>query len=169
MWYAVQVMSGKEEETCSICKNLLGKDAYNGCFLIRCNKDKKYCGKWHRVSMIMFPGYIFIDTDNPKKVYEGLKNIPGLTKILGRENDYFIPIEIKEQLFLASLIDEKFDLNMSNGLIVDDSIIITDGPLIGKEATIKKIDRHKRTALVSIEMFGRAMEIKVGLEIISKS
>lgn len=169
MWYAVQVMSGKEEETRFLCESLLRDDACNGCFVISCDRDKKYNGKWHRDSNIMFPGYIFIDTDYPKMVYEELKSIPRLTKILGRDNDYFLSINIKEKLFLESLIDEKFHLKMSNGLIIGDSIIVTNGPLMGKEAMIKKIDRHKRTALISVEMFGRAIELKVGLEIVSRA
>lgn len=40
--------------------------------------------------------------------------------------------------------------------------------LIGMEGNIRRIDRHKRTAYLEIEMFGRTVEMKVGLEIIRK-
>lgn len=36
------------------------------------------------------------------------------------------------------------------------------------EGYIRKINRHKRKAWISIEMFGRSMDMEVGLEIISK-
>lgn len=36
------------------------------------------------------------------------------------------------------------------------------------EGCIRKIDRHKRKARVSVEMFGRSVDMEVGLEIISK-
>ena len=36
------------------------------------------------------------------------------------------------------------------------------------EGYIRKINRHKRKAWVSIEMFGRSVDMEVGLEIISK-
>ena len=40
---------------------------------------------------------------------------------------------------------------------------------IEKEALIKKIDRHKRTALVETEFMGEKRLIEVGLEIILKN
>lgn len=39
---------------------------------------------------------------------------------------------------------------------------------MGMEGNIRRIDRHKRTAYLEIEMFGRIVEMKVGLEIIRK-
>ena len=45
---------------------------------------------------------------------------------------------------------------------------MTKGPLQGREKMISRIDRHKRTAYLEIEMFGRTVEMKVGLEIIRK-
>lgn len=38
----------------------------------------------------------------------------------------------------------------------------------GTEGNIRRIDRHKRIAYLEIEMFGRTVEMKVGLEIIRK-
>ena len=37
------------------------------------------------------------------------------------------------------------------------------------EGSIRRIDRHKRIAHLEIEMFGRTVEMKVGLEIIKKN
>jgi transcription termination/antitermination protein NusG len=56
----------------------------------------------------------------------------------------------------------------SIGLIEGDKIIITEGPLMGHESMIKKIDSHKRIAQLDIEMFGQLRTITVALEIISK-
>lgn len=36
------------------------------------------------------------------------------------------------------------------------------------EGYIRKINRHKRKAWVSIEMFGRSVDMEVGLEIVKK-
>ena len=57
---------------------------------------------------------------------------------------------------------------MSKGLIVNDQVIIREGPLKGNEGLIKKIDRHKRRAYLELEMFGRTVETQVGLEIVEK-
>lgn len=37
------------------------------------------------------------------------------------------------------------------------------------EGAIRKIDRHKRIAVLSLDMFGRTVDMKVGLEIIEKN
>lgn len=46
--------------------------------------------------------------------------------------------------------------------------MITDGPMIGRESQIKRIDRHKMIAIVEIELMGAKREMKLGLEIIKK-
>lgn len=57
---------------------------------------------------------------------------------------------------------------MSSGIIENDRVQILSGPLMGMEGNIRRIDRHKRIAYMEIEMFGRTVEMKVGLEIIRK-
>ena len=56
----------------------------------------------------------------------------------------------------------------SVGYFEGDNIVVTYGPLVGMEGSIKRIDRHKRLALVEMDMFDRVTEVKVGLEIIEK-
>ena len=56
----------------------------------------------------------------------------------------------------------------SEGYIACNKVTITSGPLMGMEALIRRIDRHKRMAWMEIEIFGRKIEIQAGLEIISK-
>lgn len=57
---------------------------------------------------------------------------------------------------------------MSTGIIENDRVRILTGPLQDMEGYIRKINRHKRKAWVSIEMFGRSVDMEVGLEIIKK-
>lgn len=60
-------------------------------------------------------------------------------------------------------------VDMSCGVIENDKIIITDGPLMNLEGYITKIDRHKRIAYVDVELLGKITRVQVGLEIISKT
>ena len=60
-------------------------------------------------------------------------------------------------------------LGSSIGIIEGDKVKILSGPLIGKEGLIRLINRHKRTAIIELKMFGRTSDIKIGLEIISKN
>ena len=60
------------------------------------------------------------------------------------------------------------NLRKVTGIIENDQVRILTGPLQGMEGYIRKINRHKRKAWVSIEMFGRSVDMEVGLEIVKK-
>ena len=57
---------------------------------------------------------------------------------------------------------------MSEGIIEGDRVIVTKGPLKGKEAMIRKIDRHKRKVWLEMKMFGKIQKVEAGLEIVAK-
>lgn len=50
----------------------------------------------------------------------------------------------------------------------NDKIVITAGPLAHFTGTIKKVNRHKKTARITTRLLGRDIDITVGLEIVSK-
>ena len=59
-------------------------------------------------------------------------------------------------------------VEMSEGVIEGDRVLVTKGPLRGHEAQIARVDRHRRLAELEVHMFGRTKRIKVGLEIVRK-
>lgn len=65
--------------------------------------------------------------------------------------------------------DERRVVEMSEGIMEGGKVIVLRGPLMGHEAEIKRIDRHRRTAELEIRMLGRVKTIRLGLEIVSKS
>ena len=71
-------------------------------------------------------------------------------------------------LIAENLEKEEQLVAMSTGIIENDQVRILTGPLQGMEGYIRKINRHKRKAWVSIEMFGRSVDMEVGLEIVKK-
>ena len=74
----------------------------------------------------------------------------------------------EEVELLMRIGTDKQLVEMSSGIIENDRVRILSGPLMGMEGNIRRIDRHKRIAYLEIEMFGRTVEMKVGLEIIKK-
>lgn len=79
-----------------------------------------------------------------------------------------MPIERSKEELFRSMVDDNHEIAISTGLIEGDKVIITDGPLAGKEAMIKKINRHKRIAILNVTMFGESVGVTVGLEIVEK-
>lgn len=116
----------------------------------------------------MFPGYIFIDSDNPQQIYEHLNSVPELTKMLGRDKNEFTPIEAGKEAMFKAMVNDNYEIPLSVGVIEGDKVIVKEGPLSGMEGLIKKIDRHKRVAVLNAQMFEQDVDIKIGLEIIEK-
>ena len=108
-------------------------------------------------------------TDKVEQLYTELKKIPDLTKLLGNDGEDIYPIYPQEAMFLTKFSNRNHVVDMSCGVIENDKIIITDGPLMNLEGYITKIDRHKRIAYVDVELLGKITRVQVGLEIISKT
>ena len=74
-----------------------------------------------------------------------------------------------ERQFIERFVNKDKIIDASIGFIEGDLIRIIEGPLIGNESLIKKINRHKRTALVEITLFGEIQSIELSCEIIAKT
>lgn len=116
---------------------------------------------------MLFPGYVFLISDDVEQLFFALKNVQGLTKIIGTGQEV-VPLTDSEVLLLQKLGGDDQIVETSIGVMEQDKIRITRGPLMGLEGCIKKIDRHKRTAWLEIEMMGRIVETRVGLEVVEK-
>ena len=147
MWYVMQVRTGTEENIRCQCQRLISSNILKRCFIPYYQQKKRFQGKWHIQERILFPGYVFLIAENLEQLTENLRKVTGMTRLLGTG----------EQL-----------VAMSTGIIENDQVRILTGPLQGMEGYIRKINRHKRKAWVSIEMFGRSVDMEVGLEIIKK-
>lgn len=75
----------------------------------------------------------------------------------------------EEEELLLRLGGPDHHLAMSKGIIKEGIIYVTEGPLIGWEGMIRKIDRHKRIAMLGTGLINDGWKIKAGLEIVSKS
>ena len=166
--YVVQVVGGRERTA----QNLLKKhaaDCMEDCFLPKFELVKRKEGEWLKVKELLFPGYLFVRTDNPENLNVRMRSIPVFMRLLG-SNDQFIPLAPDELLWLSTFADaDKHVVGMSQGVIEGEKVIVVDGPLKGHEALITKIDRHKRLAYLDLHVLGRKKAVRIGLEIVRKS
>lgn len=167
-WYVIQVRSGQEERIVQQCHLLIDQQVLNECFIPKYKRLKKDQGKWQEVEETLFKGYVFMISDDVKELFQQLHRITDLTKLLGKYGEDIYPLHAKEIEFLKSFGKEEHIIECSVGYVEGDQIIIEQGPLKGKEAMIRKINRHKRIAEIELEMFGKTTTAKIGLEIVSK-
>lgn len=170
MWYVIQVMSGEEHEKEQLFKKLiLNRDGrtYDKIFVPMYVRKKRYQGKWHEEQKVLFPGYIFVDTSDIELFCQYLAKVPGFIKVL-RDADEIAPITEEEKAYLLSMMDEHYIVQISVGYLIGDKICITEGALKNYQGSIYRIDRHRRTAQLMVNLFGRQTKVEVGLEVIQK-
>ena len=167
MWYVMQVRTGSDENIQLQCQKDISSEVLKGCFIPYYEEKRNIKGEWMTQRKILFPGYVFLDSQQVVRLYSNLQQVSGLTKLL-KTGDEVVPLTREEVQFLKTFGGEEQIVGMSEGIIENSKVMVMSGPLIGKEGYIKKIDRHKRRAFLEMTMFGRVQKIQVGLEIVAK-
>jgi transcriptional antiterminator NusG len=155
-WYALFVKTGDEDLVNNYIQDLFLKQKIKICpFITTVERIIKLPGIVKIENYPLFLGYLFIDTDaEPVEFYSSTQEVrPYLTKIirvLRQDLSFEILLKPEEKQCLDALLNKERCLKVSKGYIEDSELHITEGPLKGKENIIRKIDRHKRKALIEI-------------------
>ena len=179
-YYVLQVTPREEEKTELHIRRILPAGVYDQCFhptrLIR----KKFQGKWVEVHEKLLPGYVFVTTEDAKALYLQLKRIPLLTKILGKDMEYFVRLSGQEEHWLELLLkqsgagdasdrNEKNEVGLSQIDITEgNQIRVVSGPLKDIEGMVKKINLHKMIAEVEVPFMNGSTVIHLGVEMVEK-
>ncbi|MCD7717132.1 MAG: hypothetical protein LUI39_11890 [Lachnospiraceae bacterium] len=121
-------------------ENAMENGVLSACdtFQYTIERNRHYMGAWHSVTATLFPNFLFIDCD--EAAAEKLKE----------ENLPIVPIPEELTELLTDLSDEQHYIPMSKGVIKDGVAHVTEGPLIGQDNRIVRIDRHKRLAWLKV-------------------
>lgn len=167
MWCVMQVPTGREQELQKKCEEKLDSSVLEKSFLPYYDEMRKVGGGWTIVRKILFPGYVFMITERPKELLQELRKINGWKTLLKAGED-ILYISKAEEEFLKEFGSEDQVVHVSRGIIEGKRIIITEGPLKGHEANIRRIDRHKRLAFLELHLFSEVIHTRVALEIYEK-
>ena len=174
MWYVMQVVSGQENRTVFLVEKMISHKILESCFVPVRRLRKKFHGTWREVTEKLFPGYVFMISEQPRLLYEELKQIPALTRLLGRCEEYFTPLTEKDVRMLEKLRNGtggsgNLEVEISK-IAVDEGnqIRILSGPLADLEGQIRKVNLHKRIAVVEVEFMGNQSLVHLGVEMVEK-
>ena len=168
MWCVMRVRVGSEESVRLQCQKKLSSDLLKGCYVFYYQEKKHIQGEWVIRENILFPGYVFMVTEQADRLSDELIRIKGFAKLLEAGSEVAALTE-DEVDFLTVFGGKEQTVEMSEGVIEQSRIRVYSGPLVGKERYISRIDRHKRRAYLEMPMFGERQKVRVGLEIVSKS
>ena len=172
-WVVLFARTGSEEKLVSTLKEKLNTKEYLP-FVPTKETPYRSKGTLHKIRKPLFPGYVFVQTEvEPSQVVDRLeatlKGVKEAYTILHYGDDKKdVVLRDEERLYWERLFDADFCVVGSVGFIVGDKIQITSGALVGLEGQIKKIDRHKRIAVVEMKMMGAVRDVSLMLEVIEK-
>jgi transcriptional antiterminator NusG len=170
-WYVLFVKAGKERKIEEYLKKQLNQDVCIPFFPLQEILFKR-SGILKKEIRLLFPGYVFIDSSLPNQ--EFMKEINYLINkcsdiiSLLKYSDTVIAMKECEKNMLLCLCNNDHCIGASYGIIEGDKIHIFDGPLKGLESVVRKVNRHKREALIEIEIMGDVRLVTVALEVVEK-
>jgi transcriptional antiterminator NusG len=150
---------------------------------------RRYEGAWHTEKRLLFPSYVFLESENRTLLLEELRE-RGMEafflKELGERRRNLFPakkpvkseaakkgipllcIKQAEERFLKDLYGDSRNLKMSRGIVKNGVTQVTAGPLKGLEKRICRIERHKRLVKLKMPTEQSIGYIMAGLEITEK-
>ena len=113
----------------------------------------------------LFPGYVFIDTDQPDQVYKELKKTPR-PRLLFSDEEYVSTLEKHESDLMERLADKSGRIGISRVKIEEDGkICYLSGPLSHMGDMVRRVNLHKRIAEIETEIMGRKRVLFLGIDI----
>lgn len=96
-------------------------------------------GKNKKVICKMYPGYVLVKTMDIETFYKHTYQVPHILRFL-RVGGGFLEIKENEINHIIKLVNKKGIVQMLKGIRIGNSVRITNGPLMGNEGIIQKID-----------------------------
>lgn len=161
IWYLLKCPKGAETEYAQACQNLAAREEgiLQEVLCFQYQRMMRYGGGWHLERRTLLPGCIFLSgTGAVMDRYSRGEWCKGRSMSI-------IPCR---RPYMKEICPQNEVIAMSKGIIRNGRVIVTDGPLEGRERLIVKVDRHKRTAQVEFPFETGNMKAVVGLEIYQK-
>lgn len=170
-WYILYVRTGREEKVEQFLKKRMDTDVFIP-FVPLHERLFKTSGTVKKEIKPLFPGYVFIESEVSCQEFIKIISILIYTShdivCILRYSDTEFAMRESEKQMLLSLCNDSYCIESSSGIMEGDKIRLTDGPLIGCESIIKKVNRHKRQVWIEIEFMGDIRLVCVALQIVEK-
>lgn len=120
-------------------------------------KDRK-----KKISIPLFPGYIFVEATLHNEIKLAILKTSGVVRILGKkENAEPFPVPDEKIQAIQRLLNKKVEIFTMQYPKTGEAAKIIDGPFTGIEGTVIKSDPEKELFVISIDLLQRSVAIKL--------
>ena len=147
-WYPVWG-PGREQATCDRLKAILPESLLADAFVLRREQWRKRQGVWEKRVVPLWEGYLFVSTIDVASLDKAMSKLSFPAQV-ARGEGHYAPLDDAAQAWYERVCDGEHVIRSSTGVIVGGELDIQEGPLVGQEQRIKKIDRHKAVCWVAV-------------------
>ena len=159
-WYIVHTYSGYENKVASdllkTVENRDLKDLIQDVFVPTEIVTEIKDNKKREIERKIFPSYVIVKMIMTDESWYVVRNIRGCTGFVGPSSK---PIPLTKEEVLRLGIDKKKSIEVNYA--VEDSVVITDGPLKDSVGTVTFIDVDNNLVRVEISIFGRKTPVEL--------
>jgi transcriptional antiterminator NusG len=168
-YYTIQVKTRSEEKYIRLFK-ALHPDITLPLHFPRRELDIRRKGIIRKSVRAIFPGYIFIELeedDDILKYHWSFRRTDGFFRFL-RSNQNIRPLADRDLELVLHFIKKAGPLaGKSRAYLNENSrIVVTEGPLMGLEGKIVKVDKRKGRAKIKLDLYDDTFSIDLAIEII---
>ncbi|HSF28984.1 MAG TPA: UpxY family transcription antiterminator [Candidatus Tectomicrobia bacterium] len=161
-WYALYTRSHCEQ---LVWDQLAAKGFH--LFLPKIDVWSRRAGKRHRISIPMFPGYLFLRHAMDKFSYIDVRKARGLVRILGERWDRLSVVPDVEIEAIQSVLNSSLPVMSHPYLREGQRVRITRGPLRGTEGILVHSKPAKGLLILSIELLQRSVAVEVDCSVVT--
>ncbi|MDR1058905.1 MAG: antiterminator LoaP [Treponema sp.] len=130
-------------------------------------------GRVYPTAAAIFPGYIFLEVDDEKELLKQqwtLRRTDGFYRFL-RSNQNISPLGGRDLELVLHFIKKVGPLAGTSRVYFDENarIVVTDGPLMGLEGSIVKVDKRKGRAKIKLDLYDDSFSVDLAFEVIQSA
>ena len=168
-YYAIQVKTRAEAKFIKLLKAMHPEITFPIYFPQR-RLDIKKKGQIKPSMSAVFPGYIFVEVENSEDILKyqwDFRRTDGFYRFL-RSNQEITPLADRDLELVLHFIKNAGPVAGRSKVYFNENsrIVVVEGPLMGLEGRIIKVDRRKGRAKIMLDLYNDSFSIDLGFEVI---
>lgn len=149
-WYLLRMPEGREATLCAELKRLLPGSVLKDAFVLRKERWMRRAGTWFLEPVNMYRGYAFAISSDAAGLAKAVSGLTLPVELVGTDVRSWAPLADEAAAWYAAAMDASHVIRSSTAVITDGALHVQSGPLVGQEARISKVDRHRRRCQVLV-------------------
>lgn len=168
-WYTVKVQSNREKSVSEKLKLEMMRDFNEEVNVLIPSQRFSIVknGKVKQKEQLLYPGYIFVETQSVDKILHFAKIINGMANVLKDPQGNPIVMRLSEIERMAGEVEHRKAVD--KGLYaIGEEVSVTNGPFSSFRGKVQTLDYEKDKVKIEVSIFGRATIVDLTLADISK-